>query len=779
MGGSLAARLIGAIALAAVLVLGLGLTLDYRLSRAKILDNLTSNARVSVERGIGRIEELGTGIESSVRLLGEALQELPEDKQINVLLQSIIDSNPHIWGAALAVDPSQWKDDGGFAPYAYRRGNEVAFADLTHSTPPYFETTWFTKPRQEQQALWVDPYFEPIGIAQTMATFATPLYRREADDRRSFLGIATADIVLDELQPYLEDLSIDTAGFAFLLTRAGTLIGAPQGRMISAPMSEVLTPTSAEAWEDWRSQTGETPQGIQVHCPRTSATCELRVLNAGAGGWAVGVVYSPTEVLKPLKNYAWRTFLMGAVMTITLLALVTTITRRINRPLPMLASASSAIAEGNLDVPLPEATGTDEVSELVRAFDTMRQDLGHHIKELQDATARRSRLEGELDAAREIQMAMLPQGGRAEISDGGVHLYASVRPARAVGGDLYSFFQSPGSLLFAIGDVSDKGIPAALFMARAIALIQQWEVQQATVPPAVALAQLNESLSRDNDACMFLTLTLGVIDLRERALTWACAGHSPPLLLRDGASRELEQNRGPALGLQGGLSFTDNQLELHNDDRLLFYTDGFDEAQNSTGECLGVAALATIFTAQDNRPLGEAAQGLFAGADEFAGSNPQFDDMSLLALEIPGQRRAPLQLDRRGFSIDEALPSSTAGWLKEQWQSQGLWDDGLADMQLVLEELVCNVRDHSGLGATDSLALSLERFEDRVELECADAGRACDPLTEGQRSTLGENTDDAAIGGLGLHLITKLSDEQFYRRRDGRNILRIRRYLPQ
>ena len=171
----------------------------------------------------------------------------------------------------------------------------------------------------------------------------------------------------------------------------------------------------------------------------------------------------------------------------------------------------------------------------------LRRDLGNYIAEIETAAAQRSRMDGELSAAHDIQMAMLPQGGSAREQGKHFDFWTRVRPARAVGGDLYSYHRYGDRLLFSIGDVSDKGVPAALFMARAISAIQQWEVQSATAPPHIAMEQLNTALARDNENCMFLTLNLAVLDLRSRVLSFASGGHSPPLLLRNGQPSQ----RGP------------------------------------------------------------------------------------------------------------------------------------------------------------------------------------------------------------------------------------------
>jgi sigma-B regulation protein RsbU (phosphoserine phosphatase) len=771
---SFTTRLVVRVTLVAAGVIAAGLFIDYSISRDRIVEDLEQGARNSISAAVLRIQELTTGLEASVRFLAEAIDEVPDETRIDAVLRSVVGSNPHVFAAAIALDIDYAGISQGLAPYLYRQAGSLLRTDLSNADTPYWQEPWFVKVRELGRPAWVEPYFESTAAKVEMTTFSAPLYRSSDSGAKAFIGVATIDLRLADLYEYLDDLSIDSRGFGFLLTSQGTLIGAPEGKVLSAPIGDVLASDTVSNWKDWLADSSEDPRHATVQCPGGQAPCQLRVAEIENSQWSVGVVYSEDTLLRPLRDYQMRLLIMGAGMLLLMGFVVSIVTKRLTAPLLALSAASKSIAKGELDVPLPTPEGEDEVSQLVSAFDSMRQDLAHYIRDLESAAAQRSRMDGELSAARDIQMAMLPQGGKATLHGDALELWARVRPARAVGGDLYSFHQIGQQLLISIGDVSDKGVPAALFMARAISLIQQWEVLPGTVPPEIALQQLNEGLTRDNDNCMFLTLFIGVMDLRTLELRYASAGHSAPVLLREGQPEIIAQDRGPALGLQEGLSFPSNRLQLQADDRLVIYTDGLDEAQNSADEMLGEAALCEILAGPDNLPLDEAGDAIFAAVDEFTDGAPQFDDMSLMLIEIPGQRRAALQAEHRSLMIDAALPGQAARWLEEQWQAQGLPLRALYDMQLVLEELVCNIRDHAQIGDNASLSLGLERFADRVELECIDPGHAYNPLEEAERSALGESTEEASIGGLGLHLITQLTTRQSYHREEGRNILRLR-----
>jgi sigma-B regulation protein RsbU (phosphoserine phosphatase) len=778
-GRSFTARLIIPLTAGCALVIAGGLFLDYQLSRSRIVSDLEAEARRATLGAAQRLEEMATGVEGAVRFISEALHELPGEAATKDLLRGIVDSNPHIFGAAVAVAPGRSDRPRGFAPYLYHGAGGLTGGDLTDGAVPYWEQGWFREAEEAGRPTWVEPYFDELGGQVLMTTFSAPVYGRSEAGRGPLLAVVTADVALADLHEYLEALRIDSGGFGFLLTRRGTLVGSPLGPVIAAPLKDFLRfdDPGTDPAVFFASSDGQQSPTWDVRCPRSGDDCKLRLRTTGdAAHWAVGVVYSEERILEPLRNYETRVLSVGIAMLLLLAMLIGAITRRLVQPLRALAEASEAVARGNLRVELPEARTNDEVGQLLRAFDRMRQDLGSYIDEVERAAVQRSRMDGELEAARDIQMAMLPQGGTAREKGSLVELWARVRPAREVGGDLYSYQRYGDRLLFCIGDVSDKGVPAALFMARAISLVQQWEVQPTTLSPELAMRQLNEALARDNENCMFLTLLLGVLYKASGVLVFASGGHAEPRLLRDGEVQRIAQQRGPPLGLSKDVDFPLNQFQLQAGDFIALYTDGFDDARNGREQMLGEDRMDALLLGQG--PVDQRGEQVFRAVDEFCGGEPQFDDMTLLLISLAYQPQTRSPAARIRLPIDARLPAQGLEWLSLQWRHLGLWEAGLADMLLVLEEALCNIRDHSGALAHESVELSLERHQDRVELVCADPGRPHDPLTQSQRAPLGADTLDAQVGGLGLHLISALTDSQSYRREEGRNILRLARRIP-
>ncbi len=239
------------------------------------------------------------------------------------------------------------------------------------------------------------------------------------------------------------------------------------------------------------------------------------------------------------------------------------------------------MATGNLDGEIPTVEARDEIGRLAGAFHHMRDSLKTYIRDLKETTAAKERLESELEVARRIQADMLPKGTAGGPGEG-FELGATLVPARAVGGDLFNYFRDGPRLFFLVGDVSGKGVPAALFMARTKTLFEAVAAREGD--PGAVLAAANHNLCTDNDAGMFVTAVCGVLDLASGEITFALAGHDPPVLVpAEGDPESLQVEGGRVLGLIEGSDYPVNRLRLGHRDALVMFTDGVSEAQNADG----------------------------------------------------------------------------------------------------------------------------------------------------------------------------------------------------
>jgi sigma-B regulation protein RsbU (phosphoserine phosphatase) len=300
------------------------------------------------------------------------------------------------------------------------------------------------------------------------------------------------------------------------------------------------------------------------------------------------------------------------------------------------------------EVPIMFLSSLEEVRDKTRGFEAGGNDYLTKPFEMLEVKARvrsllkakaysdavKEQIASELRVAREIQMGMLPHDFTAVEAAYGVRIAAVLEPAREVGGDLYGVCAAgPQRFLVFLGDVSGKGIPASMFMVRAVSLARL--LAREIAEPERILARLNDELAADNPSCMFVTFLCAVYEPATRRLTLANGGHCRPLLLpAKGPPRWIVEQLGTALGLEPGLRYERLALELLPGDAVVFYTDGVTEAFDAGEECYGDARLLADSARLSGRDADEVCAGLLARVREFAGAAPQSDDIAILALKV-------------------------------------------------------------------------------------------------------------------------------------------------
>lgn len=302
------------------------------------------------------------------------------------------------------------------------------------------------------------------------------------------------------------------------------------------------------------------------------------------------------------------------------------------------------------EVPIMFLSSLEEVQNKTRGFEAGGNDYLTKPFDLLEVKARvrsllkakaysdavKEELAGELRVAREIQMGMLPHEFTGLERGYGVEIGALLEPAREVGGDLYGVCAAAADrLVVFLGDVSGKGIPASMFMVRAISLARL--LAREISEPERILARLNDELAADNPSGMFVTFLCGVFEPGRGRLALANAGHCRPILLRNGEPpRWAVKGLGTALGFEPGLHFERTDLELRSGDALVCYTDGVSEAFSPEGECYGNERLLAEAGAFAGQSASAITAGLLACVRRFAGSAPQSDDIAILTLRVAG-----------------------------------------------------------------------------------------------------------------------------------------------
>ena len=264
----------------------------------------------------------------------------------------------------------------------------------------------------------------------------------------------------------------------------------------------------------------------------------------------------------------------------------------------------------------------------------MEKDIDEYIDNITNITAEKERIGAELGVATQIQADMLPRIFPSFPDKTEFELYASMNPAKEVGGDFYDFFLIDETHLgLVVADVSGKGVPAALFMVIAKTLIKNRALIGGT--PAEILSYANEQLCEGNDAELFVTVWFAILDITTGKGIAANAGHEHPIIKRAGGQYELVvYKHSLALATMEGLKIREHEFELHHGDTLLSYTDGVTEATNKDNKLFGTDRLLETLNKNPDADVYGVINGVKASIDEFVGDAPQFDDITMLCLHF-------------------------------------------------------------------------------------------------------------------------------------------------
>ena len=351
-------------------------------------------------------------------------------------------------------------------------------------------------------------------------------------------------------------------------------------------------------------------------------------------------------VQRPIKELieARRPFLWDIAISGTLLAVVASslaamyIRRHFVTPIEKISDEAARFAKENtLGKPLGKLSSLDEISNLALSIDTMEKDMVEYIENLTAVTAERERISAEMSLASTIQENSIPNTYPAFPERTEFDIYGVMDPARQVGGDFYNFFLiDDDHLALVIGDVSGKGVPAALFMMVANLMIADRTMMGGT--PAEILTYVNQILSTHNKAQMFVTVWLGILEIPTGKLTAANAGHEYPALRRgDGLFEMFKDKHGFVVGGMEGIRYKDYELELSPGSKIFIYTDGVPEAENAEEAMFGTERM---LAALNENPDGSPEQilvGVRHAVDGFVQDAEQFDDLTMLCLEYKGK----------------------------------------------------------------------------------------------------------------------------------------------
>ncbi|MCD4724031.1 MAG: SpoIIE family protein phosphatase [Bacteroidales bacterium] len=611
---------------------------NYIITRNLALDDAKKDAQTLTELTIARIENILIPVQN----IPENIVSIVESKDtierlgLRSVLEKIILKDELIYGAAVAMAPIILDGDTFYnAPYLYAVNDSLILKNLAGEDYNYTEQAWYRLPKELGRAVWSEPYFDKGGGDIMMATYAVPIYLNK-DGNKHFAGVVTTDISLHSLQQIIHSIQIFKSGFAFLISSSGNIVTHPKMKWNdSLEVHNIFEKDhSAEMQSVIRKMLGG-EEGIMSLRGIGAEQRQNDWISYGSlspSGWSLAVIFHEDELYRSIHNLYLKLIGIGIIGFLIIALLIFVISKRFVKPIEKLAFATRKIGAGEFDFQIPSFGSSDEISQLGDSFRIMQQELQEYIIHLKETTAQKEKMESELQIASSIQQQMLPA---KRTIPGGENLdyFGILRPARSVGGDLYDFVPVDEYLYIAIGDVSGKGIPAALFMAKTLTLFRA-KLSGGKNPGLIA-AEINRDLEQYNEQSMFVTFFIGKLHMKTGELQYTNAGHNLPCILRSGGDfMMLKGTHGLPLGSFAEQDYGTDTVLLSQKDKLVMFTDGIPEAVNMKNEAFGEDRLKDVLLKYSGRKPDELASLLLAEVDAFASGTDQFDDITLFIIEF-------------------------------------------------------------------------------------------------------------------------------------------------
>ncbi|HJO95212.1 MAG TPA: SpoIIE family protein phosphatase [Victivallales bacterium] len=612
---------------------------NYYVTKTIIVNKLQEDASVLSKSANRKIEQVFISSERIARTISIMLKNYTyTDIKLRDFLTSIVSNHSEIYGSCIAFAPYEYnKNIEYYAAYAYRKKDNIDFIDLSKSYN-YIYWNWYQIPKELKKAVWSEPYYDKGAGNAMMTTYSVPFYKKTGG-KQHFLGVATVDISLMWLRKYIRSLKVHGSGYAFLISKTGRIISYPNPKYI---MNESIF-SLAEA----RGEKNLRLIGRKMIKGETGFIVFKSLQNGQKGwlyyapveftNWSLGVFFPENELLAGFKKLNFKITFLSLAGLFILFILIVVITHRITAPLRKLAKASDSISAGDFNQKIPMLSKNDEIGLLTASFETMRKALIDYIRNLKETTAAKERMESELNVAHKIQMSIIPNKFPAFPDNSEFDIYAAIHPAKAVGGDLYDFFMlGDNKLCFVIGDVSGKGVPAALFMAVTRTLLRA--KSDVNLKPGEILTRMNTELCIENESAMFVTFFCCLLDLESGRMEFSNAGHNKPLIIRtEGRINTVKEIHGAPLGLFDDSEYDTGEIILNKGDRIVLYTDGITEALGKKNKLFEERRL--LNTIESNYELGpkNMIEEILLRVDNFTEGIEQSDDITIEVVEYRGK----------------------------------------------------------------------------------------------------------------------------------------------
>ena len=737
-------------------------------SRETVRQEAVNRATQILDKTSLRVEGILNRVEVANKMTLWLVERHPENADsMFVYSRGILLNNPDFYNCSIAFEPNYFKDRGRyFSAYSKCDGDSIRTIQGGNDSYQYFFADWYLMPILLDHPCWTEPYMD-YDVQTNTSEMVTSYCQSVKDRNGQVIGVVNTSLSLNWLSQTISTVKPYPHSYSIMIGRGGTYFVHPDTAKITRQTIFTQTieqPDTALSSLGYAMQRGE--QGMK-RMSLNGENCYVFYKPLGQTGCSMAIVCPETDIFGGFDRL--RHTVMAIVFVGLLLMLfffIRIITRELS-PLRRLAHEAETIASGQFDAELPNFNRVDEIGQLSNSFGNMQQSLVKYIGELRDTTAQKASIERDIHIASGIQMGMLPTNFPTYPDRDDVQIYASLVPAKEVGGDLFDFFFRDEKLYFCIGDVSGKGVPASLYMAVTRSIFRTVSATE-TMPDRI-VSTINKTMAEMNDTNMFVTLFVGVLDLRMGHLYYCNAGHDAPLLIGAGVGF-LTCNANIPVGFHPSWQYTLQETQIFTGTTIFLFTDGLTEAMNATKEQFRMESVNDVAVkahAEHQQEPHQLIDLMTEAVGQFVGGAEQSDDLTMMAIQyIKKQNSIVLPNDTQEVPRLNTFVSDMCNSLDAPL-------DVTAQVQLAVEEAVVNVMDYAyPAGTRGELTVEVQADDEQLQFIIRDTGIPFDPTTTPEIDTT-LSAKDRPIGGLGIHLVRQIMDDVQYRRIGEFNVLTL------
>jgi phosphoserine phosphatase RsbU/P len=608
----------------AIVIIASIVYINYYFTRDVLVKKIEDGAVNQSNMVISRISRITVGTEEIAKNVSAQALYYYKNNDLNSFLQQVLKSNEII--ESIHIELTDVKKQGLVKFSSNKRAQIICNPDSLSAEKFIFDLQ--TGHVKLNQGIWSTPFFCKYDTAHLLVSYKMPIYYH---DSQNVAGVVSCEVSLKKMQQRLSNIQIGEHGYAFIIDQTGNFISHPRkdwvlkGNLYERP-STIFKERGEEIVS--RIKQGRSGAGLGISEYLNNVAAWYYYAPITDSGWSVIIVVPEKELFSEIDGIFQKIIFVSVFGILTLFLVNFFVFRRMLDPLVRITHAIQRFSSA----PGKERQSKNEINMLAESLEDWQEKYGLLIKDQSKTASDKIKFDKDLKSAQEIQLNIVPSGKPNFPEYPEIDLYAMLKPAETIGGDLYDyFFIDKNHLLVAIGDVSGKGIPASLFMAITSTLIK---THAKILSSKDIVGRVNKELSDRNSNQYFVTLFLGVIDIRSGILDYCNAAHNYPYILRaDGSLQTLSKSHGLPLGIYKDKKYKSSKLELSLNDMMILYTDGVINSRDSNKQHYGTERLENNIQNLNDLTAEEVVKRLVKSIVIFEEGH-QADDISLLALKF-------------------------------------------------------------------------------------------------------------------------------------------------